>query len=268
MSTNQQTNERRLRLSTENWRIIKGLIIGKVKATKVPNASGDRCFKSLTIPMVTIPEYWGLGNNAARQRHVDDDSALLAAIVETLHTDDVCYTTEFSSNLVLDDPTVPGYVAIDPDTPPFCFSPGRGAYDLLEEEFGNSDSTATDDRYNELMAVDITDHRGDLDEFSKTFSLARQAYKASAINDGRSLRDLELTLFNHLNTHFQRSDAAFYDNVSQTLVNDPFFGPSKKVDFQAKIWVAFHVCVTDAEVALLPSRWGVLPHGGARGWGA
>ena len=37
MSTNQQTNERRLRLSTENWRIIKGLIIGKVKATKVPN---------------------------------------------------------------------------------------------------------------------------------------------------------------------------------------------------------------------------------------
>ena len=54
--------------------------------------------------MVTIPDYWGLANGAARQRHVDDDSALLAAIVETLHTDDVCYTTEFSSNLVLDDP--------------------------------------------------------------------------------------------------------------------------------------------------------------------
>ena len=42
MSTNAQTNDKRLRLSTENWRIIKGLIIGRAKATKVTGANGDR----------------------------------------------------------------------------------------------------------------------------------------------------------------------------------------------------------------------------------
>ena len=230
MSTNAQTNDKRLRLSTENWRIIKGLIIGRAKATKVTGANGDRCFKSLTTDMVTIPEYWAL-NAAGRQRHSDDDSALLAAIVETLHLDDVSFTTEFSSNLVLDDNTVPNYAGPDPNTPAFCFSPGRGAYNYLESEFGHGDLSTSDDRYNDLMAVNITEHRGDLDAFAKDFNLARTAYRTAALSDGRSLRDLEATLHGHLISHFQTNDGEFYDNVLSRLRHEPL--PANKTSSAA-----------------------------------